>query len=119
MQAVEEGTTVRLFSVKHEQEHRYGTFNEPKVNETELLPDDTCVQKVSEMKDLGKFNIKKNSDKNNRKDPKKQWKLYIISTFFVSVWITIGFFIINIFCMSRLRQYGNEVLKKSQGIYYS
>ena len=105
---VEECITVTLFSVNHEQEHRFDASNETKVHETELLPNSANT------KDLGKFYIKV-SDKKNRKHPKKQWKLHIISTFFVSVCITIGLFIISIFSMSRLRQYGNEVLKEYQG----
>ena len=47
--------------------------------------------------------------------PNKQWKVYIISILAVNIFITIAFFILNIFSFNRLQQYSNEVLKKGDG----
>ena len=48
--------------------------------------------------------------------PSKQWiKLYIISTFLVNICIAVVLSVLNILCMNRLLQYGNEVLTNLQG----
>ena len=63
-QAANESITVRLLSVNHEQVHRYGAINEPKIYEAELLPNSAYAT------DLVKFHMKKVQDKKSSEDEK-------------------------------------------------
>lgn len=71
------------------------------------------MQRTSKIKNYEAITMEVSNDHGDEIDqdlPSTQWKLSIISTFLVNLFIAGFLSVLNILCMKRLQQYGSEVL---------